>query len=82
MLYEVITGHARRLYAAVKFFLFTLAGSLLMLLALISLYLLHGQQTGDYSFALSVLIHTQIPPNLAWWLYGSFFVAFASYNFV
>ncbi len=72
-----VWGHARRLYAAVKFFLFTLAGSLLMLLALISLYLLHGQQTGDYSFALSALIHTQIPPNLAWWLYGSFFVAFA-----
>jgi len=72
-----VWGHERRLYAAVKFFLFTLAGSLLMLLAIITLYLLHGQQTGHYTFALSALVHTTLPASLSWWLYGAFFAAFA-----
>lgn len=70
-----IWGHGRRVYAAVKFFLFTLAGSLLMLLALIGLYLLHGQQTGDYTFALEALKQTDCG---AWepWLYAGFLIAF------
>lgn len=70
-----IWGHGRRIYAAVKFFLFTLAGSLLMLLALLGLYLLHGQQTGDYTFALEALKQTDCG---AWepWLYAGFLLAF------
>lgn len=70
-----IWGHGRRVYAAVKFFLFTLAGSLLMLLAIIGLYLLHGQQTGDYSFALEALKATDCG---AWepWLYAGFMLGF------
>lgn len=70
-----VWGHGRRVYAAVKFFLFTLAGSLLMLLALLGLYLLHGQQTGDYTFALEALKTTDCG---AWepWLYAGFLIAF------
>jgi NADH-quinone oxidoreductase subunit M len=53
-----IWGHERRHYAAIKFFLFTLAGSLLMLLGIIALYLIHGAQHGVYTFALAELAGT------------------------
>jgi NADH-quinone oxidoreductase subunit M len=72
-----IWGHGRRIYSAVKFFLFTLAGSLLMLLAIIGLYLIHGAQSGSYSFALAALLHTHVAPQLASWLFAAFLFAFA-----
>lgn len=71
-----IWGGGRRIEAAVKFFLFSLAGSLLMLLAIIGLYVVHGQQTGEFTFALSALIGTPLPAGLAPWLYGAFLLAF------
>jgi NADH-quinone oxidoreductase subunit M len=72
-----IWGHGRRIYAAVKFFLFTLAGSLLMLVAILVLYFAHGQQSGDYTFALAALKQTTLAGSLPWWLYGAFVAAFA-----
>ncbi len=45
-----VWGGKRRIYAAVKFFLYTLAGSVLMLLAIIALYYVHGQVTGEFTF--------------------------------
>ena len=41
-----IWGHENRVYAAVKFFIFTQASGLLMLLAILGLYFVHGQATG------------------------------------
>ncbi|BCR03378.1 NADH dehydrogenase subunit M [Desulfuromonas versatilis] len=70
-----VWGHGRRVYAAVKFFLFTLAGSLLMLVAIIGLYLLHGRQTGDYTFALEALKATNCGA-LEPWLYAGFMIGF------
>ena len=72
-----IWGHGRRVYSAVKFFLYTFFGSLLMLVAIISLYLMHGAQTGSYSFSLSQLIHTTVPYAMSLWLYAAFLFAFA-----
>ena len=72
-----IWGHGRRLYSAVKFFLFTMAGSLLMLLAIIGLYIAHGVQTGIYSFGLPALLQTRLDPRLAPWLFAAFLLAFA-----
>lgn len=72
-----IWGHGRRIYSAVKFFLFTLFGSLLMLLAIIGVYLIHGSQTGSYTFALSALTTTRIAPGVACWLFAAFLLAFA-----
>ena len=72
-----IWGHGRNIYSAVKFFLFTLAGSLLMLLAIIGIYLLHGSQSGSYSFALMELVKTAVPYSSGLWLYGAFLLAFA-----
>ncbi len=72
-----IWGHGRNIYSAVKFFLYTLAGSLLMLLAIIGIYLLHGQQSGVYTFALFELLKTPLSPVTGLWLYGAFLFAFA-----
>lgn len=72
-----IWGHERRIYAAVKFFLFTLAGSLLMLLAILGLYFIHAGQTGEYTFALSELKGTALSGGTEYWLYGAFLLAFA-----
>lgn len=71
-----VWGHERRIYAAVKFFLFTLAGSLLMLLAIIGLHLLHTAQGGAPSFTLDVLRGTEIPAAFEPWLYAAFLLAF------
>lgn len=70
-------GHERRLYAAYKFFLFTVTGSLLMLVAILGLYFVHGEQTGIYTFDYFELLHTQLPESSGMWLMLGFFVAFA-----
>ncbi|MGA9753638.1 MAG: NADH-quinone oxidoreductase subunit M, partial [Desulfobaccales bacterium] len=72
-----IWGHERRVYAAVKFVLFTLCGSLLMLIALVALYVFHGQQTGVYTFASVQLMHTQLSFTTEILLYSAFMLAFA-----
>ena len=58
-----IWGHERRLYAAIKFVLFTLAGSLLMLVAILSLVVQHANQVGYYTFDLQTLIASHVDPS-------------------
>ena len=72
-----IWGHEKRVHAAVKFVLFTLCGSLLMLIALIAIYVMHGQQTGVYTFAYYQLLHTRFSPSTEMLLYAAFMLAFA-----
>ncbi|ALA59196.1 NADH-quinone oxidoreductase subunit M [Nitrospira moscoviensis] len=72
-----IWGHEGRRYASFKFFLFTQAGSLLLLIAIIALALLHQQATGRPSFDYADLAGLAIPPRTAWWLMLGFFVGFA-----
>src|SRR5207244_6218528 len=72
-----IWGHERRIYASVKFFLFTQASGLLMLLAILGLYFVHGRQTGAYTFDYLQLLHTPVPAATATWLMLGFFIAFA-----
>jgi NADH-quinone oxidoreductase subunit M len=72
-----IWGHERRIYASVKFFLFTQASGLLMLLAILGLYFVHGRQTGAYTFDYLQLLHTPLPASTATWLMLGFFIAFA-----
>jgi NADH-quinone oxidoreductase subunit M len=72
-----IWGHGRKIYSAIKFFVFTLAGSLLMLLAIIGIYMIHGQQSGSYSFSLTALIGTHLAPSVGIWLYAAFLLSFA-----
>ena len=66
-----VWGGPRRVYAAVKFFLFTLTGSVLMLLALIAMWLQAG--TTD----ISVLLHTVFPAGMQNWLFLALFASFA-----
>jgi NADH-quinone oxidoreductase subunit M len=72
-----IWGDGRHLYSTVKFFLYTLVGSLLMLLAIIGLYLIHGDQSGVYTFALTGLLHTHLTTAAGYWLFAAFLLAFA-----
>lgn len=73
----VIWGHERRVYAAVKFFLFTQCSGLLMLIAILALYFIHHQATGVYTFEYSELLGTQLSSNAELWIMLGFFVAFA-----
>jgi NADH-quinone oxidoreductase subunit M len=70
-------GHEQRRYAAFKFFLFTQAGSLVLLAAIIALALLHAKQTGRPSFDYVALKGTALAPQTAWWLMLGFFAGFA-----
>jgi NADH-quinone oxidoreductase subunit M len=72
-----IWGHENRLYAAVKFFLFTQLSGLLMLLSILGLFFVHGHATGVYTFDYAVLLGTPIAPLPATLLMLGFFIAFA-----
>jgi NADH-quinone oxidoreductase subunit M len=72
-----VWGHENRVYAAVKFFLFTQAGSLLMLIAILGLVFVHYQNSGILTFDYTSLLGTAMDPALAMWLMLGFFAAFA-----
>lgn len=72
-----IWGHEDRRRTGMKFIIFTMAGSLFMLIALIGLYVAHGSQTGTYTFALYPLMQTSLSPSAQGWLYTAFMLAFA-----
>ncbi len=72
-----IWGGERRVYAAVKFFLYTAFGSALMLAAIIGLSVLFARQTGLPTFAYTDLLDLSLNPNTARWLFAAFALAFA-----
>ncbi len=71
-----VWGGENRRTAALKFFLYTLAGSLCMLVAMIALYQIHGAQTGVYSFVIGDLLQTQLTATQEGWLFAGFLAAF------
>src|SRR5215212_5214566 len=72
-----IWGYDRRVYAAVKFILYTMAGSVLMLLAILGLAYFHSTVAGKYSFDLLNLYALDVPPRLQLWFFLAFTLAFA-----
>jgi NADH-quinone oxidoreductase subunit M len=66
-----VWGGKRRIYASFKFFLYTLLGSLLMLVAIMAMYVQAG--TTD----ITVLLHTTFPVTMQKWLWFAFFASFA-----
>lgn len=73
-------GVGKRQYAAVKFLLYSLAGGLLMLVAVIALYVYSAKSaaTGHHgTFLFSQLIHVTLDPTVQKWLFLGFFIAFA-----
>jgi NADH-quinone oxidoreductase subunit M len=75
-----IWGGARKIYAAIKFFLFTLVGSLLMLVGIVALYFFAGEQLGERTFDI-VRLHELGAYTAAWslggWVFLAFFLGFA-----
>jgi NADH-quinone oxidoreductase subunit M len=72
-----IWGYDQRIYAAIKFMLYTMAGSVLMLVAILALAYMHSEATGSYSFDLLRLYTLDIAPETERWLFLAFTVAFA-----
>ncbi len=72
-----IWGGARRIYAAMKFFLFTMAGSLLMFLAILYLAVSYRNATGEWSFLLADLTGLALAPATQAVLFFAFALAFA-----
>ena len=76
-----IWGGPRKLYAAIKFFLYTLLGSVLMLLGILFLYFHHHSLTGVFTFSIPELYKTAPQSfrfrNYAIWLFLAFFLGFA-----
>ncbi|MFQ5767038.1 MAG: NuoM family protein, partial [Acidobacteriota bacterium] len=74
-----IWGGKRRLYATIKFFLYTLAGSVLMLLGILAIYFYAGQQTFDLRKLAMILAtdSTVAWARISWWVFLSFFIGFA-----
>ena len=73
-----IWGGERRLYAAIKFFIYTMTGSLLMLVAILGLYFAAAARTGVHSFDYGFLLANVGPlGKAAWWFFAAFFLAFA-----
>ena len=72
-----VWGGDNRIYAAVKFFIYTAAGSVFMLLSIFFLYYLNHKMTGVYTFDLLELYKLNIPVATQFWLCLAFFVSFA-----
>ncbi|MEQ1727592.1 MAG: NADH-quinone oxidoreductase subunit M [Vicinamibacterales bacterium] len=72
-----IWGSSNRLYSAIKFFLYTLAGSVVMLLGILALYFHNHSVTGVYTFDIVQLQKLAIPFDLQWWIFLAFFFGFA-----
>jgi NADH-quinone oxidoreductase subunit M len=72
-----IWGSANRLYSAIKFFLYTLAGSVVMLLGILALYFHNHSVSGVYTFDITLLQKLAVPFNLQWWIFLAFFFGFA-----
>jgi NADH-quinone oxidoreductase subunit M len=72
-----VWGYERRVYAAVKFLLYTMVGGVLMLVAILALAYVHSTSSGTYSFDLLELYNTSVPPQLQFWLFLAFALAFA-----
>jgi NADH-quinone oxidoreductase subunit M len=78
-----VWGGERRIYAAMKFVLYTMAGSVLMLVAIMALYFLHGNATSTFTFSYPAIRDALasgkllLSPKVELWLFLAFFIAFA-----
>jgi NADH-quinone oxidoreductase subunit M len=75
-----IWGSANRLYSAIKFFLYTLVGSVIMLLGILALYFAYHNDPanlGAYTFDITKYRHYAFAANLQWWVFLAFFCGFA-----
>jgi NADH-quinone oxidoreductase subunit M len=71
-----IWGHENRIYASYKFFIYTQAGGLLMFIAILALYFIHGRATGSYTFDYQSLLGTPLSDTAGMLLMLGFLGAF------
>jgi NADH-quinone oxidoreductase subunit M len=72
-----IWGSSNRLYSAIKFFLYTLVGSVVMLLGILALYFYYHSLTGVYSFDVTAFHKLSVPFEMQKWIFLAFFLGFA-----
>src|SRR3990170_1236260 len=72
-----VWGGGRRLYSAIKFFLYTLVGSVVMLLGILAIYFHNYPVTGEYTFDITLFQQLNLPFDLQWWIFLAFFLGFA-----
>src|SRR5882724_394250 len=72
-----VWGGPRKLYAAIKFFLYTLTGSVLMLLGILTLYFKYSEQFGVYTFEIAELMKLDLPLATQQFVFWTFFIGFA-----
>ncbi|MCZ2079064.1 MAG: NADH-quinone oxidoreductase subunit M [Bryobacteraceae bacterium] len=72
-----IWGGPRRVYAAIKFIIYTLIGSVLMLLGILMLYFEHYSQFQVLTFNIADLLQTDLSGTVQWWVFWAFFLGFA-----
>ena len=72
-----IWGSDNRLYSAIKFFLYTLVGSVVMLLGILAVYFYNYDVTGVYTFDITQFHELNMPFDLQWWVFLAFFLGFA-----
>jgi len=72
-----IWGGPLRIYASIKFFLYTFAGSLVMLVGMLFMAFYYFQATGQWSFSLLEWYRLILPENIQYWLFVAFFLGFA-----
>lgn len=72
-----IWGGPRRVYAAIKFMIYTLIGSVLMLLGILMLYYQYYMQFQSYSFDIADLMKMNLASDVQWWVFWAFFLGFA-----
>jgi NADH-quinone oxidoreductase subunit M len=64
-----IWGSANRLYSAIKFFLYTLVGSVVMLLGILALYFIYHTATGEYTFDITKFQQMDVPATAQKWIF-------------
>jgi NADH-quinone oxidoreductase subunit M len=72
-----VWGGGRRLYSAIKFFLYTLVGSVVMLLGILALYFHNHDVTGVHTFDVTQFHQLALPEGLQGWIFLAFFLGFA-----
>jgi NADH-quinone oxidoreductase subunit M len=72
-----IWGGPRRTYAGIKFIIYTLIGSVLMLLGILTMYFQHHTQFQTYTFDIAELMKANLSGTAEWWVFWAFFLGFA-----
>ena len=72
-----IWGSDRRLYSAIKFFLYTLVGSVVMLLGILGVYFNYHTITGVWTFDVTLFQQFDLDRTVQWWVFLAFFLGFA-----